>query len=68
MILKISGAYSCGETPVAIPNTVVKSTAPMILGWRRPGKAGSARLNKKAPNLFRGFFIVFSWGFLLFFV
>lgn len=39
--------YSCGETPVPIPNTEVKSTALMILGWQRPGKVSNARLNKK---------------------
>ena len=43
--IKISGAYSCGEIPVPIPNTAVKSVALRILGWRRPGKVGTARFN-----------------------
>ena len=30
---KFPGAYSCEETPVPIPNTAVKLTAPMILSW-----------------------------------
>ena len=42
-IKKFPGGYSCKVTPVPIPNTVVKLTASMILGWRRPGKADTAR-------------------------
>ncbi len=45
MFSKISGGYSCGEIPVPIPNTEVKSTASRILGWRRPGKVDTARFN-----------------------
>ena len=52
---QISGVDSCREIPVPIPNTAVKSAAPMILGWRRPGKVGSARL-KKAPMKVGAFF------------
>ena len=44
--LKVFGAYSSGDIPVPIPNTEVKSTASMILGWRRPGKVDSAKFNK----------------------
>ena len=68
--IKISGAYSYEETPVPIPNTVVKLIAPMILGWRRPGKAGSARLNETSRNrgLFFGGYIQYVPGFLTFFV
>ena len=54
--LKISGGVSSGETPVPIPNTAVKSAAPMILGWLRPGKAGTARV-KKALEKSRAFFL-----------
>ena len=56
-IEKFSGAYSFGETPVPISNTVVKSKASMILGWRRPGKVDSAGIknNKKAPYNYGAF-------------
>ena len=40
----MSGGHSFGEIPVPIPNTEVKSTAPTILGWQRPGKIGTTRL------------------------
>ena len=51
---KFSGGDSCGETPVPIPNTAVKSATPKILGWRRPGKIGTARIKKPSRN--RGLF------------
>lgn len=63
MILKISGEYSCRDTPVPIPNTEVKSATSMILGWQRPGKVDIASLNKKAPVKYQGFFYA-----LLFFI
>ncbi len=42
--LKFSGAYSCGDTPVPIPNTEVKSATLIVLAWRRAGRVGSARI------------------------
>ncbi len=44
--LKVFGGYRYRDTPVTIPNTEVKSISPMILTWRRVGKAGAAKLNK----------------------
>lgn len=32
------------ETPVPIPNTVVKHVTPKILVWRRAGKIGTAEV------------------------
>ena len=40
---RIPGGHSYGVTPVPIPNTVVKSVAPMVLVWRRTGRVGTAR-------------------------
>ena len=56
--MKISGGDSRGETPVPIPNTEVKLTTPKILGWRRPGTIGTARIKKLPSNreLFLCFF------------
>ena len=45
-IFKIFGGDRYRDTPVTIPNTEVKSIPPMILAWRRVGKAGAAKLNK----------------------
>ncbi len=48
--LKFSGAYSCGDTPVPIPNTEVKSATLIVLAWRRAGRVGSAGINYKASD------------------
>ena len=42
------GGDSDMETPVPIPNTVVKHVTPKILVWRRAGKIGTAE------GLFKG--------------
>lgn len=44
-ILKFFGGDRYRDTPVTIPNTEVKSVPPMILAWRRAGKAGAANFN-----------------------
>ena len=57
---QLSGGYSCRETPVPISNTEVKSAAPMILVWRRTGKAGTASSNLKGLeffDIFKTFFV-----------
>jgi hypothetical protein len=43
--MQIFGGYKFRDTPVTIPNTEVKSELPMILVWKRAGKAGTAKLN-----------------------
>ena len=60
--LKFSGGKSCGVTPVPIPNTEVKSATPKILGWRRPGKIGTARIIKAFEKSRAFFFAYFLWG------
>ena len=58
--LKFPGGYSRRATPVPIPNTEVKLATPKILGWRRPGKIGTARVcYKKPPSRFLGGFFAF---------
>lgn len=56
---RFPGAYSCGDTPVPIPNTEVKSTAPRVLTWRRVGRVGSARIKLKGLEdfFFKAFFV-----------
>jgi len=44
-----------GATPVPISNTEVKSKASMILGWRRPGKVDSARINLKGIIIIKNY-------------
>lgn len=46
-------------TPVPISNTVVKHTASMILGWRRPGKADTARFKLNLEEIRGSFFAKF---------
>ncbi len=44
---------SCRVIPVSIPNTEVKSATLIILGWRRPGKVSTARVNYiKEPRFY----------------
>ena len=50
---KFPGGDSSGVTPVPIPNTEVKTTTPKILGWRRPGKIGTARIKLKNEQQIR---------------
>ena len=57
--LKFSGGDSYRETPVPIPNTEVKTITPKILGWRRPGKIGTARFKKFPLIYFEGNFFVY---------
>ena len=67
--MKIPGGNSSGEIPVPIPNTEVKSATPKILGWRRPGKIGTARFKILGHRIFgalylisRGLLMRFSYG------
>ena len=47
VFINFLGGDSMMETPVPIPNTVVKHPAPTILAWRRAGKIGTAKGNFK---------------------
>ena len=60
--LKFPGGNSCRETPVPISNTAVKSTAPIVLVWRRTGRVGTARSKFKASAKLLGLFFVFMYG------
>ncbi len=52
-----SGGHSKNETPVPIPNTVVKALTPMVLS--KDGRVGYCRESHKNPSRFfrDGFFI-----------
>ncbi len=40
-----------GDTPVPIPNTTVKTKRPMVLHWRRCGRAGGRQIKKEKNRL-----------------